>query len=184
MLMLVLMSSSMLKSTLFGIDFELIISFFSLLVAVYVFKAGPKYSLLKERYEKLISPLMNYIEPYLFKEYDTEYTKHILQIINENKYLARAKLIECVYYLESYNDQYSFNKFCRKLISEYDSLSFVLGLGMHSITYRLNRKQYKTKIMLILYIMFHCALLIMAMMAFVITVAIISRFMARIFLIV
>lgn len=183
MIILAITSSTVSDIPSTDINFDLLISVFSLLIAIYVFKAGPKYALLQERYEKLIFPLFNYIEPYLFCDYNAEYTKHLLQIFNANKHLARAKLIECVYYLESDSNQNSFNRLCRCLISEYDSLSFILGLGLHSITYRINRNQYKTNFMFNLYTAFYCFLLIIAELLSVIAVAFMIYFTVRTFLI-
>lgn len=133
------------------IDFELVLSYISVFITLYIFWATPKYGLLKDRYEKLVFPLFDYLEPHLFKEYNQDCTEYAIRLFKSHKQLASTKLIETAYYLESSPCQETYNKFCKTLIREYDFLCLRLGLKPHGILYRINRDQYKTKFMFFLY---------------------------------
>lgn len=136
----------------------------SLLVTIYIFRITPKYQLVRERYDKLIYPVFNKIEPFLFKQVPTVELESVITIIEENMNLAGGRLDEILYYLKTDANQENFNALCRYISNEYDKACSRLGLKQRSITYRLNRNQYQTKLMLFLYILGHTLLLIISVL--------------------
>lgn len=145
-----------------NINFNLLFTALSLIVTVYVFKATPKQELLKERYEKLLFPLYECLEPYLYVDYKTVPFSTALDILNSKKLYSSLKLIERAYYLNEQPNQQNYNSFCKRLIWEYNFLAFSRGLGIHSITYRINRNQYRTKFAFWFYTIFWSLVLLLA----------------------
>ena len=82
--------------------------------------------------------------------------------INQNASYAGSRLNEWAYYLGKNNNQYNYNSFCKQLYYEYDKCSFILGLKIHSLSYRISRKQYHSKFLLVAYLLIHVFALLIA----------------------
>ncbi|WP_312372717.1 hypothetical protein [Lachnoclostridium sp.] len=136
----------------------------SLLVTIYIFKITPKYQLVRERYDKLIYPVFHKIEPFLFKSIPKKELEAVITVIEENMNLAGGRLGEIIYYLKLNSKQENFNSLCRYINNEYDKACSRLGLKQRSITYRLNRNQYQTKLMLFIYVLGHTLLLLIVLL--------------------
>lgn len=124
----------------------------ALLVTIYVFKATPKYQLVRERYDLLIFPVFKILEPHLFKPLKEDVLNEVVYAIEKNRHLAGGKLDELVYLCKKAPNQYNYNKLCRCINSEYDNACLRLGLKRRSITYRVIRDQYQTPLMFVLYL--------------------------------
>jgi hypothetical protein len=141
-------------------DIESIAVSLSVIASLYIFWRTPKYANIKERYEKLIFPLFCLIEPYLFKDYSKAPTNKVIQLIKDNAVYAGSRINEYAYYFNENCNQYNFNLLCRRIYHEYNVCSFILGLKTHSLSYRLNRKQYQSKFLLIAYMLGNILLLL------------------------
>ena len=113
----------------------------SVIASLYIFWRTPKYANIKERYENVIFPLFSLLEPYLFKDFSKAPIDKALSLINQNASYAGSRLNEWAYYLGKNNNQYNYNSFCKQLYYEYDKCSFILGLKIHSLSYRISRNQ-------------------------------------------
>ncbi|MDR1754374.1 MAG: hypothetical protein LBR74_05640 [Eubacterium sp.] len=95
----------------------------------------------EERYYKVIFPIYDLLEPYL---YNKETPKHIIDemmnILNHNRAIAGSKLL----YLASmsYDDYDNYKKVCSHISYHYDKLCIFLHLPKRTISYILQRKQY------------------------------------------
>lgn len=132
----------------------------SVIASLYIFWRTPKYSNIKERYEKVVFPLFSLMEPYLFKDCSTAPINEAVELIKSNAVYAGSRLNEWAYYLSNPTNQYNYNLFCKQIYREYDSCSFILGLKMHSLSYRLSRNQYQSKFLLIAYMLGNILLLL------------------------
>ena len=115
----------------------------TVIVSIYIFKKDTSTPFIRERYEKLIFPLFNSLEPVLYQEVKPEYIKNSLQIIKDNKYLADGKLLELFYNCSQYPTQQNFNQLCSYIDKLYDKTCRRLGLRVRSFSYRIARHQYK-----------------------------------------
>ena len=134
----------------------------SVIASLYIFWRTPKYANIKERYENVIFPLFSLLEPYLFKDFSKAPIDKALSLINQNTSYAGSRLNEWAYYLGKNNNQYNYNSFCKQLYYEYDKCSFILGLKIHSLSYRISRKQYQSKFLLVAYLLIHVFALLIA----------------------
>lgn len=115
----------------------------TVIVSIYIFKKDTSTPFIRKRYEKLIFPLFNSLEPVLYQEVKPEYIKNSLQIIKDNKYLADGKLLELFYNCSQYPTQQNFNQLCSYIDKLYDKTCRRLGLRVRSFSYRIARHQYK-----------------------------------------
>lgn len=113
------------------------------ILTFYIFKKETSISFTKERYEKLIFPLFNLLEPVLYQQVQPEYFEKALQIIDRNKSLADGKLLELFYYCSQNPTQQNFNQLCSYVDKLYDKACRKLGLKIRSFSYRIARHQYK-----------------------------------------
>lgn len=143
----------------------LISAVISVLVTLYIFKAAPRYDLVRERYEKLIFPLFNNVESNLFKVPTPEILNPLLNIIENNKLLSGGQLNQLLYFCSVNPSQENYNNLCHCISTEYDKSCARLGLKRRSMKYRIIRNQYQTKLGLIMYIIF--SLVFFACMLFV-----------------
>lgn len=161
------------------INFTLFLNALSILVTVFIFRTSLKQPQFKARYETLLLPLFDSLEPHLYSDYKSAPISEAVTLIQSNKQCASVRLIELAYYLEHYPNQENYNHFCRRVIWEYNYLAFLLGFGIHGITYRLNRNQYQTKLMFILYIVFWCSMLIICLIVALVVFSFIAVFMEK-----
>ena len=85
-----------------SVNFQMIESIsvsLSVFASLYIFWRTPKYSNIKARYDKLIFPLFQLIEPYLFTDYSKAPIADIVDFIEQNAVFAGSRIIECTFYL-------------------------------------------------------------------------------------
>lgn len=116
---------------------------FTVVASIYIFKKEASISFVRERYEKLIFPLFNLLEPVLYQKVQSVDLKNALQIIELNKSLADGKLLELYYYCSQNLTQQNFNQLCSYIDKLYDNSCRRLGLKTRSFSYRIARHQYK-----------------------------------------
>lgn len=116
---------------------------FSAIISFYIFKRDTSISFVRERYEKLIFPLFNLLEPVFYQKFQPEYLEEALQIIALHKNLADGKLLELYYYCSQNPSQQNFNQLCSYIDKMYDKSCRKLGLKTRSFSYRIARHQYK-----------------------------------------
>ena len=138
-----------------------IIGYITVLSSIYIFKMSSKSTITKERYEKLIFPMFDIIEPILFKEKDFIVFQRLFDVYENNKYLAGGKLTYVMYLCSIDFSDKNFSSLCQIINSEFDDCCRILGLKTRTIFYRLDHSQYKTKLMLILYMITNLLLLLM-----------------------
>lgn len=142
------------------IDFSLFLTGISLLITLYIFHFTLRRELYKSRYEHLLFPIYDFLEPYLYKDVCTVPLDKLFSLFKSQKSLSTVRLIEQMYHLEANPNQENYNNLCRLVIWEYTSLSIPLGYGRHSIGYRLTREQHQTKLVFYLFIFANTLLLI------------------------
>ena len=121
--------------------------------SIYIFKNETSISFTKERYEKLIFPLFNLLEPILFQEPEKTILDKALKLIDENKNLADGKLIELSYYCSEQPSLENFKDLCSYSNKAYDRACRKLGLKTRSLFYRYKRNQFKNKLGIILFVL-------------------------------
>ncbi len=121
--------------------------------SIYIFKNENSISFTKERYEKLIFPLFNLLEPILFQEPEKTILDKALKLIDENKNLADGKLIELSYYCSEQPSLENFKDLCSYSNKAYDRACRKLGLKTRSLFYRYKRNQFKNKLGIILFVL-------------------------------
>lgn len=113
------------------------------ILTFYIFRKETSITFVRERYEKLIFPLFNLLEPVLYQKVQPEYFEKALQIIELNKSFADGKLLELYYYCSQNLTQQNFNQLCTYVDKLYDKSCRRLGLKIRSFSYRIARHQYK-----------------------------------------
>ena len=161
------------------INFTLLLNALSILVTVFIFRTSLKQPQFKDRYETLLLPLYDLLEPHLYSDYKKAPISEAVTLIQANKQYASVRLIELAYYLEYHPNQEDYNFFCRKVIYEYNYLAFLLGFGIHSFTYRLNRNQYRTKLAFVLYCVFWCLMFLFCLIVVLFVFSFIVVFMEK-----
>lgn len=134
-----------------------LLTFFS---SIYFFKMTTKHKITKERYEKLIFPMFNALEPVLFKEKNAEIFQTLLILYNQNKHLAGGRITYIMYHCNNNFSNDNFISLCKVISSELDDCCNILGIKKRTIFYRLDRSQYKGKTMLVLYVISNILLLL------------------------
>lgn len=152
------------------LSITIIPTYLSIFITIYTFKNGRKYQFIRERYEKLIFPLFSFIEPDLFSKKHADCTK-IKKIIDASPALAGSRLNELFYYYQNYPTQKTYNKLCTYINREYDKCCFILGLKRRSTLYRLNRQQYKT---IFMFVVFAIVNMLLTFIGFIIALSIIA----------
>ena len=134
--------------------------------SIYIFKNETSISFTKERYEKLIFPLFNLLEPIILDRRvrsvgdpvaivageSEKAVDKALKLIDENKNLADGKLIELSYYCSDQPSLENFKDLCSYSSRAYDHACRKLGLKTRSLFYRYKRNQFKNKLGIILFI--------------------------------
>ncbi len=152
----------------------------SISASIYIFRTTPKYDLVYKRYTSLIFPLFELIEPHLFKSIDRSILSDAINIIEQNKAIAGSKLLYALYFCKNNPCQEHFDLLCSYVSKEYDQCCSRLGLGKRSISYKISRRQYKSKAVFILYIVCHTFIFIVVLFAFVFLLFYLSRLMKNI----
>lgn len=106
-------------------------------IAIYLFKKEPSKTYIKERYEKVVSPLYFTFEPFLYnksmpRELLLAYKK-CQSIVNENKNIAGGK------YLFLFNrplDVYTLTWISREIDKDFDKSCKSLGLPKRTLQYK------------------------------------------------
>lgn len=93
---------------------------FTIIVSLYIFKHENFNSFTRERHDKVIFPLFNLLEPFLYHDVPKDTLESALQVIEDNKNLADGKLLEVSY-------------FCTKTLPKIISTNCFLMLIRHMI---------------------------------------------------
>ncbi|MCI7492124.1 MAG: hypothetical protein MSA91_04935 [Lachnobacterium sp.] len=125
----------------------------TVITSVYILKSETSMSFTKQRYEKLIFPLFNILEPVLYQTPDKQILDKALKLIDENKNLADGKLIERAYFCSINPSLENFKALCSYSNYAYDRSCRKLGLKTRSLLYRYTRKQFKNKLGIVLFIL-------------------------------
>lgn len=124
----------------------------TVIASLYIFKGETSVSFARERHDKLIFPIFNLLEPILYTDFQIDVLERVSKIIEDNKNLADGKLLE-IHYLCTKNPSIeNFKSLCAYIDAAYDKSCRKLGLKTRSIAYRINRRQYKSKFYLFLFI--------------------------------
>ncbi|SCL84986.1 hypothetical protein [Sporanaerobacter sp. PP17-6a] len=131
-----------------------VIAIITIIFTYYLSRHTSSQEIIKEQHEKLISPIFFILEPYLFQSINNECLEKVFHLIGKNKSLVDGKLLEIAYFCNENPSQANYNALCAYINKSYDKSCKRLGLRTRSIEYRLNRKQYETKLSLFIYICF------------------------------
>lgn len=126
--------------------------FIALFGSIYISRTETNITLVKERHEKLFFPLFDTLEPFLYQGLNTEALCKALKIIEENKSMVDGKLLSISYYCKKDPTDKNFNSLCSYVDHAYDRSCHRLNLKRRSLSYKLERCQYKNKSFLILLI--------------------------------
>lgn len=124
----------------------------TVLVSVYIFKSDLPFDYAKEKHEKLIFPLFDLVEPFLYQQANDVLWEKIFNVIEKNKSFADGTLISLLYYCKKQPNHQNFISLCTYIDRAYDKSCKRLKLKRRSIEYRINRNQYKNKIYFFLFI--------------------------------
>ena len=130
----------------------------SALISIYISKGSITSQFIKERHDKLISPIFNLLEPILYTKCDTAILNKVFKIIDENKNLADGKLIDFSYRCTVNLNDDNFKDLCAYIDSAYDKSCKKLGLKTRGVSYRIFRHQYKSTFHLIKFLSIHIIL--------------------------
>lgn len=123
----------------------------TIIASIYIFKSETSISFTKERHDRLIFPLFNLLEPYLYQKPPANLITEALRIIEENRNLADGKLLEICYYYSKKPSSENYVSLCSYIDNAYDRSCRRLGLKTRSLIYRFNRSQYKNKLFLVIF---------------------------------
>lgn len=124
---------------------------FTIIVSLYIFKHENFNSFTRERHDKIIFPLFNLLEPFLYHDVPNDTLKSALQVIEDNKNLADGKLLEVSYFCTINPSQNNINELFSYVDKAYDKSCRKLGLKTRTFSYRFSRKQYKNIASIILH---------------------------------
>ncbi len=124
----------------------------TVIASLYIFKGETSVSFTRERHDKLIFPIFNLLEPILYTNFQIDVLEEALKIIEDNKNLADGRLLEIHYFCTENPSIENFKSLCAYIDAAYDKSCRKLGLKTRRIAYRLNRRQYKSKFYLFLFI--------------------------------
>lgn len=125
----------------------------TVLVSFYIFKSDLPFDYVKEKHEKLIFPLFDLVEPFLYQQPSDSLWEKIFAIIEQNKSFADGKLLSLFYYCKKQPNYSNFISLCSYIDHAYDKSCHRLKLKCRSIEYRVNRNQYKNKRYFFLYVL-------------------------------
>lgn len=105
----------------------------------------------QERYEKIVFPVFDKLEPILYKkelsEEDFAKIEECRKIVSANRMIAGGRLLHCF----ALNERMNFKSMSRKIDLEYDLCTRKLGLPHRPLDYRLNRSRGMSFLLMFLY---------------------------------
>ena len=125
----------------------------TIFVSIYIFKKQAVDPFAVKRHYVLISPLFDILEPVLYQKDSSAHLSHALQLIETQKSLADGKLLEHLYLCTQKPSHQNFINLCAYVDKSYDKSCRSLGLKTRSISYRIQRKQYKNFACLCFYLL-------------------------------
>jgi hypothetical protein len=129
-----LMDLSVFLATLLGV-----------IVTFWVTQQEAKNRAVKERYENLIFPLFDVMEPVLFQDEPTpDIYIEMMRIFTDNRQWADGELLERFHYYRNEPNPSTFHKLCALVDSRYDSCCRQLGMPVRTYDYRLDKKQFES----------------------------------------
>ena len=126
-------------------NFELlsiVATFCTILVTILLSKRESSLSFVREKYDNLIFPLFNQIEPVLYHKKVPKRLPAILDFIEENKKYADGKLLEISHFCRSYPTEKNFTELCKYIDKTMDKYCRFLGIKPRTMYYRFARNQY------------------------------------------
>ncbi len=115
-----------------------------IVVTIWIARQEAANRAIRERYENLIFPLFNVLEPVLFLDEPTpDIHVEMMRIFITNKRWADGKLLECFYYFEKNPTPKTFRKLCVLVDARYDSCCRRLGIRPRTFRYRQAKKQFR-----------------------------------------
>lgn len=126
-------------------NFELlsvVAAFCTILATILLSKKESSLSFVREKYENLIFPLFNQLEPVLYHKKVPERLPAILDFIEENKKYADGKLLELTYFCRSHPSKEHFQDLCKYVDRTMDKYCHRLGIKPRTMYYRFARNQY------------------------------------------
>lgn len=135
---------------------------FTIIVSLYIFKHENLNSFTRERHDKIIFPLFNLLEPFLYHDVPKETLESALQVIEDNKNLVDGKLLEVSYFCTKNPSQDNLNELFYYVDKAYDKSCRKLGLKTRTFSYRFARKQYKNVASIILHFAVYTLLALIA----------------------
>ncbi len=142
---------------------------FTIIVSLYIFKHENSYSFVRERHDKIIFPLFNLLEPFLYHDVPKGTLESALQIIESNKNLIDGKLLGVSYFCAKNPSRNNLNELFSYVDRAYDKSCRKLGLKTRTFSYRFSRKQYKNVTSIILHMVVYTlfGLIVFAIFLFV-----------------
>ena len=106
------------------------------IMSFYIFRASRPTDLIKERHDKLISPLFKILEPHLYKNDITdEKINMCLAIYSANKNLVDGKLRYAMYIFSENHCFENYTVLCSCVSSQYDKCCRKLGIKLRTFEY-------------------------------------------------
>lgn len=139
-------------------------------ISLYIFRSETSVSLVKERFEKLICPLFHTIEPIIYQQNSPEVLNHVLKIIEDNHIYCDGKLMNLAYLYRINSSFENFINLCKYIDKTYDKYCRKIGLKTRPMSYRFIKKQYRSKLYLILYFGISLCVHLIAFCGMIITV--------------
>lgn len=143
---------------IFSIVFEpltqFISSVFVALISIYVVSKTTKLNTKRNLLSEVYTPIFNFIEPHIYSELSVQTASELINEIETITKKASYIPPEIALPLESLRESIqknSFNKesyiqLCKHVDSKYDKLCRSLGYSVRTLSYRLQKKQFPTKI--------------------------------------
>lgn len=139
-----------------NLDFSVILaSVITAAFSFYTFRKTKNYEYTIKRYENLIFPLFDLMEPFLFMPLRPKALAKALELIEKNKPLAGELILSAYRACKANPCQDSYNRFCEAVSKEYDCCCTDLGIPKRSFKYRFKRKQYRSPIVFTAYMLFY-----------------------------
>lgn len=142
----------------------------TIIIAIYVFKKEPSKTYIKKRYEKVIFPIYNTFEPFLYNPNITDSLKKAYgqcqTIISANKMIAGGNLL---FLFDKPLNKYNVYRISKEIDKEYDKSCRNLGIQKRSLNYKMYLIKNVPKRYLIKYIIRgHLPLIIFVLLLFLI----------------
>lgn len=135
-----------------GVVVQFICAVIGAIVTVYVFFKGRNKDVAKEQLEKVYFPMVDKLEPYLFKLSSGDKFMDLMEetrtFLDENKMLAGYMLYEdfrVFYEASSRKKARFFDEFSNDLLDTYNRLLKIVGLPRMTIMYRLRHHLYDNR---------------------------------------